>query len=123
MFKDELVEQLFADARERYSIKLKRDARAPKPWTNHPFMSKYHVCNVFRDDDAVSQYIMRDLLPRNQGQEWWLVVLARLINNEASLSSLDLNNIDLSETLLNTSAYKINTPFRSWEPARHSGPG
>jgi hypothetical protein len=111
IFKEELVVQLFSDARERYNIKLKRDRGEIKPWTDHPFMSVYHMCNVFRDDDAVSQYIMRGLLPRNQGQEWWLVVLARLINNEESLKRLDLNRIDLSEILLNTSAYKLNTPL------------
>lgn len=111
MFKEELVAELFADARERYSIKLKRDSGAPKPWTDHPFMKQFHLCNVFRDDDAVSQYVMKELLPSHPGQEWSLVVTSRLINNEHSLKALDLNAIDLSRVSLNTSAYKLNTPL------------
>lgn len=110
MFNEELVDRLFSDARERYQIKLKREAGEAKPWTEHPFMKDIHLCNVFRDDDAVSRYVMKQLLPANPGQEWWLVVLARLVNNEHSLAKLDLNSIDLSSAVLNTSAYKLNTP-------------
>lgn len=111
MFKEELVAELFSDARERYRIKLKRDAGEPRPWTNHQFMKQFHLCNVFRDDDAVSRYVMKELLPAYPGQEWSLAVMSRLINNEHSLKLIDLNAIDLTGVTLNTSAYKLNTPL------------
>lgn len=129
------VRNLFALARERYRVKLKREAGEAPPWTDDPLLANYHVCNVFRDDDAVSRYMMRDLLPRLHAAhpDMWCVplvaaVVGRLVNNERAIAGLyhgpeHSHRLclgtglchDWDEALhaitVNTQAYRVNTPL------------
>jgi len=51
------IQQFFAYARERYAIRLKRNAGEPKPWTKDPLMLKYSFTEVFREDDRTTTWL------------------------------------------------------------------
>jgi hypothetical protein len=47
----------FATARERYQIKLRREAGQPFPWTDDPVFQKYRFCHVHREDDRTTKWL------------------------------------------------------------------
>jgi hypothetical protein len=47
---------------ERESIRLKRAAGVPAPWTTDPILAKYRFCNVRRRDDRVSAWLIANVL-------------------------------------------------------------
>jgi hypothetical protein len=57
--------QFFATARERYRIKLRRDAGNPQPWTNDTHFRTWRFTNVHREDDRTTVWFrenVRDVL-------------------------------------------------------------
>jgi hypothetical protein len=46
----------FATARERYNIKLRREAGLPEPWSEDPVLQKFRFCHVHREDDKTTQW-------------------------------------------------------------------
>ena len=65
------IEKFFAIARERYSIKLKRDAGLSRPWSADPIFQNNRFCNVFREDDKTTQWFrenIRDPLDKDCGR-------------------------------------------------------
>ena len=52
-----MIDQFFAYARERYSIRLKRNAGEPKPWTDDPILAQYSFTEVFREDDKTTRWL------------------------------------------------------------------
>lgn len=65
------IEAFFAFARERYEIFRRRRAdgyaiakgEAPQgpPWTDDPVLREFRFCNIFREDDRVTQWMRRAL--------------------------------------------------------------
>ena len=55
--------------RERESIRLRRLAGAPPPWTSDPILQIYKFCNIRRRDDRVSQWVLNHViaLPTPEG--------------------------------------------------------
>lgn len=53
------VQRLIYFIKERESVRLKKEANLPKPWTNNVILQKYRFCNVRRMDDKVSQWLLR----------------------------------------------------------------
>ena len=51
------IQQFFAYARERYSIRLKRNAGQAKPWTKDPLLLRYSFTEVFREDDRTTTWL------------------------------------------------------------------
>jgi len=49
--------EFFAYARERYQIKLRREAGEPPPWTEDPVIMTYRFCHVFREDDKTTVWL------------------------------------------------------------------
>ena len=47
---------------ERESVRIKKEAGLPKPWTNDPVLRDYKFCNVRREDDTVSKWVMNNWL-------------------------------------------------------------
>lgn len=43
---------------ERESIRLKKEAGEPKPWTDDPTLQAYRFCNIVRMNDLVSRWLM-----------------------------------------------------------------
>lgn len=57
-----VADKFFAYARERYSILLKRRAGFPREkWTDDPVLREWSFCNVFREDDRVTQWFRENI--------------------------------------------------------------
>lgn len=52
------LERLVYWVRERESIRLKKEAGEPKPFTDDTILQTYRFCNVRRMDDAVSKWLL-----------------------------------------------------------------
>lgn len=76
--------------KERESIRLKKEAGEPWPWTDDEILQKYRFCNVRRMDDKVSQWLLKNWYIPNFNHPNMLVActLARQLNNTESLGSV-----------------------------------
>jgi len=76
--------------RERESIRLKKEAGKPKPWTDDPILQRYRFCNVRRMDDKVSRWLLENWYKPNYEHKNMLVacVMARHFNNPAALEKV-----------------------------------
>lgn len=50
------LSHFFETARERYTIKLRRERGQEAPWTDDPVFQKWRFCNVHREDDKTTQW-------------------------------------------------------------------
>ena len=74
----------------RYRIFCLRREGVPPPWTLDPVLARYHFCNVFREDDAVTGWV-RDHIREPQAAHphlWFLLVAARFFNEPRTLHQL-----------------------------------
>jgi hypothetical protein len=60
----EVYDTYWRFAAERQSIYLRRLAREPGPWTKDPIIRAYRFTNTYRASDRVSQYLIREVLYR-----------------------------------------------------------
>ncbi len=76
--------------KERESIRLKKEAGKPKPWTDDVILQQYRFCNVRRMDDKVSQWLLKNWYEPNKGHKNMLIAcgLARFINLPESLEAI-----------------------------------
>lgn len=72
---------------ERESIRLKKEAEKPKPWTDDSILQSYRFCNVRRMDDKVSRWLLGNWYTFNFNHKNMLVAcaLARFINKPETL--------------------------------------
>lgn len=75
-------EMFFYWIKERESIRQKKEAGLPKPWTNDPILRQYKFCNVRREDDRVTKWIKNNWRDPNRGHPnmWFAMIVARLFN-------------------------------------------
>lgn len=69
--------RFFNYARARYKIMLHRQAGMDAPWTDDSILQEYRFCNVFREDDVVTQWIREHV--RNPLRDDERVVLAMVV--------------------------------------------
>lgn len=55
------AKKFFAYARERYRIKLKRDAGESWPWTDDPHLRAWRFTNIFREDDRTTKWLQKNI--------------------------------------------------------------
>jgi hypothetical protein len=86
--KEELVYWIL----QRESIRLKKEASLPKPWTEDWIFKKTYFCNVRREDDKVTRWLRQNWNPQYLGWEDYehYTVLARFLNWPDTLDALDL---------------------------------
>jgi hypothetical protein len=84
------MERLLYWIQERESIRLKRKAGQPPPWTNDEILQRYRFCNVRRMDDKVSQWFLNHWYKPNYGHKNMLVAccLARQFNNPEAMEAI-----------------------------------
>lgn len=70
---------------ERESIRHRREAGLPAPWTSDPDMANVRYCNVHREDDKVTKWIRANPVYSGPSVPVWRVVLARMLNRIESL--------------------------------------
>jgi hypothetical protein len=56
-----MIDKFFAYARERYRIRLKRNAGEPKPWTQDPLLRQFSFTEVFREDDRTTVWLRENV--------------------------------------------------------------
>lgn len=84
------VNRLLYWIRERESIRLKKEAGDPKPWTEDPILQRYRFCNVRRMDDKVSQWLLENWYKPYKDHHNILIacVLARFFNLPSTLEAI-----------------------------------
>jgi hypothetical protein len=58
------VEQFFEYARERYHIKLRREAGEIPPWTEDKVLQQFRFCNIHREDDKTTVWFRENVRDR-----------------------------------------------------------
>jgi hypothetical protein len=72
---------LFHWITERESIRRKKEAGLPKPWTTDPILMMYRFCNVHREDDTVTRWIRTEWGKYVDDENYTAAIaLARYIN-------------------------------------------
>ena len=84
------TDDLFAFIKERYAILKRRQAGSPKPWTKDPILQGYRFCNVYREDDTVTQWIKENWRDPNTNDPdvWFAMTVARFVNWPDSLAEI-----------------------------------
>jgi hypothetical protein len=83
-FPHQSLEEFIHFINERHSIKLRKESRAPRPWTKDPILAKYFFCNVNREDDMVTRWLATHWRkPHAEDRDLWfaLTVFRRGFNN------------------------------------------
>jgi hypothetical protein len=122
----DMVARLLAYLVEREAIRIKKEAGEPWPWTTDPILRDGSFCNIRRDDDRVSRWIMKNIIEpcRDDSDLWLKITLARCINEPDALAEIDwLVPLDLArirgildarqargEVVYRTKAYKPPLP-------------
>ena len=75
---------------ERESIRLKKEAGEPRPWTDDPILDTYRFCCVRRMDDKVSKWLLDNWYKPyfNHPNMLYAAALARFINKPESLETI-----------------------------------
>ena len=76
--------------KERQSVYLKKEADLTQPWTTDPVLSNYRFCNVYREQDAVTKWIAKNIRENFNTYEdlWFLLVVSRLLNLPDSIGKI-----------------------------------
>lgn len=73
--------------RERESVRLKKEAGMPKPWSDDPVFQNTYFCNVRREDDRVTKWIRDFYSPYVDDKMFeYNIILSRFINWPATLN-------------------------------------
>jgi hypothetical protein len=76
---------------ERHNIYLRRaSGKHPKPWTADPALRNYRFCNIYRELDTVSDWIIRKVITKYEDNPnlWFMLGVSRLINWPDTLQHL-----------------------------------
>ena len=120
---------LFAFIKERYAI-LQRRQWLPKPWTQDPILQSYRFCNVYREDDTVTQWIKQNWRDphRNEPDVWFAMAVARFVNWPDTLDEVGYPapwTDFMRRKFVNTLAYRADQGKKVWTGAYliHAGKG
>lgn len=80
-----VYESYWRFAAERQHIFFKRAKRMPQPWTCNSVLSTYKFTNAYRASDRVSQYLIRNViyrddLPSSNAEVFFRIILFKLFN-------------------------------------------
>lgn len=75
----------------RESIRLKKEAGQPKPWSSDPILSRFRFCNIRREDDKVTKWISTNWrTPHKDDPDlWFAMCVSRLFNLPSTLELID----------------------------------
>lgn len=77
-------------ATEREAMRCKKEAGAPRPWTDDDILGAYRFCNVRREDDRVTRWISTHWRePHLEDPDlWFAMCVARFVNWPDTLEEL-----------------------------------
>lgn len=81
-FKQNFLEKYLATALVRHHAYLAKKQGLPKPWVDDPVFQNYFFCNVFRQYDKCSKWIIEKVVPLvdQDIRNWPLIILYRYIS-------------------------------------------
>lgn len=82
-------EQMIYWIKERESIRVKKEQGLPAPWSDNPVMQTVYFCNVNREDDKVTKWILENW-KYNKAPEYFTfaIIIARIFNLPSTLDRL-----------------------------------
>jgi hypothetical protein len=101
---------------ERYSIRLKKESGKPKPWTADPILQKYRFCNVRREHDKETRWLIENIALNNDlsyDDKLMNCILFRLFNKSETMcifGPLDFRKIDYAEIEKKLARHKHHHP-------------
>lgn len=89
-FEDQMKCALLHWVEERERVRLKKEAGAPRPWTEDAILRDWRFCCVDRCDDRVTRWIHRNVVAahRTSPALWFNLVVARVVNWPPTLEAL-----------------------------------
>jgi len=89
-----MIDKFFAYARERYRIRLNRNAGLPKPWTNDPLLQRFSFTEVFREDDRTTAWLRENVREplRDSARVLPAVLIFRWFNRVKTGEAIFFNN-------------------------------
>lgn len=102
---------------ERYKIHIKKDIGGLNPpWTTDPVMLKYRFCNVRREHDKESKWLIKNICLNNEisyENKLLNIILFRLFNKSSTFEifgPLNFEKIDYSEIMEKIAKYRREKP-------------
>lgn len=79
----------FIIEREKIRVKKEKECCDP-PWTKDPILAKYRFCNVRRNDDRVTRWLLQSWYPQFAANPdyWFTGIVARLLNQPEALEAI-----------------------------------
>lgn len=116
------TDELFYFIKERESIRKKKEAGFPKPWTTDPILRQYRFCNVRREDDAVTKWIAENWRDhkdwRNHEDLWFAMVIARFVNWPNTLEKMEGAPLPwVAEKFVEILDIRASTGSKTWSSA------
>jgi len=91
------LKKFFETAFERQIIYAQKELGCPKPWTNDSQFNTWYFCNVFRKQDKVTKWIIKNIIENYALDDnlWKKIILARRISKiEPMQALLSVNGFD-----------------------------
>jgi len=109
------VSAFFGFCKERESIRKKRDAGLPPPWSEDPVFQQGRFLNVFREDDKGTQAVFRFVEPVKASRRDLVHALffARWCNRHTTLNVLDVSLLGDSTVLGQMVVHELPQPWSS----------
>lgn len=135
LFKPEEQNDAYSMAKfwiERHKVYLKRHhLKLAAPWTDDPVLANYRFCNIYRELDTVSEWIIDNIIKPHEKNPnlWFMLAMARIINWPDTLQAIMdagafpvdrwkpdavyavLNHMKAEKKKIITGAYIINSVF------------
>lgn len=81
---------------ERHKVYLRRNVvKKDKPWTKDPMLQNYRFCNIYREIDTVSEWVIKNVIKPYEKNDnlWFMLATSRLINWPDTLQELIDNDV------------------------------
>lgn len=88
MFNEQVLNTYIETALERHRIYKKKEAGLPKPWTTDPVYQQFFFCNLFRQYDKCSKWLIDNIIPLGR---WDLIILYRFISTYELFEEIKAN--------------------------------
>lgn len=88
MFKEDILQNYVDTALERHRIYVKKEAGLPKPWTGDKVYQQFFFCNLFRQYDKCSKWIIDNVVPY---ERWDMIILYRFISTYELFEEIKAN--------------------------------
>lgn len=98
---DSEINKFFSYAKEREMVRINKEARKQKPWTEDKILQGNRFCNVFREDDKVTVWFRNNIREplRNDPTVLLATFAFRFFNLPSSAQvMLDIGGLDIFET-------------------------